>query len=313
MLATFFEEEIKIKKIISIVVVLALLITTAIPGAAASESKASNTPIYTQTADYNGQSYTFEMYADGSSVVYTEYDGEYTVLSLESDGTATADVEAGGQHDSFALDIEDLNHEDIDFDVYKYNNTDEAQTYGVDGANNADLVVSISSVEELEEVVEGGKQGRASVVTVSVLSLLTLIFVTITLLYSTRYIKGERYDYLSVVVEAIREMEESVKIYYAAIALHEEHDVLVFFVNPFDLKEAKIRLREGKSVYTFFSANALSAVREAASGSPYTYNGEVDINQNRMDGFIYYYHYHLLEADKKTHHAHAWFGFPYTK
>lgn len=116
------------RKFISLVLVLSMLLSLVAPSSATSiDEKTPNTLLYTQTAVYEGQEYIFELYSDGTSLIYT-VDGENeSRLQFAADGTATATVGEDGQLENFALDIENLNSENVNFDVYSATETDVDQ------------------------------------------------------------------------------------------------------------------------------------------------------------------------------------------
>lgn len=298
------------RKFISLVLVLSMLLSLVAPSSATSiDEKTPNTLLYTQTAVYEGQEYIFELYSDGTSLIYT-VDGENeSRLQFAADGTATATVGEDGQLENFALDIENLNSENVNFDVYSATETDVDQCSPY--SSDLDLITHIDSFDQLEAIATGKVRPRAFAV--AVYSLLALAFVAVTLVYASRYINGEKFDYLALVIEAIRAIEDSLSPikYFNAIHLSRDADVLINFANPIGFNAAVNRVRQNLDVYTFLSGNALSVAASAVSHSGTLRYAGPEINQNRTDGFIYYYHYHTLRG--VTHLSHIWFGFPYTR
>lgn len=298
------------RKIISVVLVLSLMISMAVPGVAANSSASPNSPVYTQTAEYDGQIYTLVVYADSSSIIYTENGGKISELCFAPDGTATASIENGNQLETFTLDIENLSSEDVEFDVYETDKDSGIQMYGTEEVTDNSLVISISSMEQLEAIVEG-PQTRA-VITVSVMSLLAMVVVAITLVSACRYINGVKYDYVSVIIDAVRNRDNNMPKYFKAYLLSGDKDVLIDFINPVSRSIAAGYLRTKINVYTFLSSDALAVVQAATQGTVYTFTSVAEIDSDRQPGHIYYYHYHLKTAGG-AHIAHSWFGFPYTK
>lgn len=296
------------QKIVSVILVVAMVVSMVVPGAAASPD---TDLIYTQTAEYDGQVYTLEVYIDGSSTIYTEGNGGISALHFAPDGTATAYVESSEQTENYALDIENLSSEAVDFDVYETDKSVKNQMYLQNEVANDEPIISISSMEQLEAVISS-PQTRAGVVTVMVVSLLTLVLVAVTLVAASRYINGVKHDYVSVIIDAVRALDDNAPRYFHAYLLQNDTDILINFSNPISRANASGTLRFSQNVYTFLSSDALAVVQSASQGTGYSYSRNPEIDANRLDGHIYYYHYHLLDL-RDIHMAHAWFGLPYTK
>lgn len=297
------------RKLISVILVLAMMMSLTVPCAAASNNADYDDPIYTQSVDFEGKTYTLDVFIDGSSNLYTNGEVEQSVLHFAPDGVATASITTGNQEESFILDIEDLSSESVDFDVYEADD-DGVQPLSNEKVSSDDPIMSISSLEQLEAIVTG-PQTRAAV-TVTVISLLALVLVAVTLVSASRYIDGIKHDYVSVIIDAVREMDDNSPKYFRAYLLSGDKDVLINFLNPISRNVAAGSLCLRKDVYTFFYADALAVVQAATEGNSYQFTNKPEINANRLEGHIYYYHFHVTNA-QGNHLAHAWFGFPYTK
>lgn len=230
----------------------------------------------------------------GYKVSYN-FEGKYTISVVGNEavngtvdfgehGTAEVTIHNETEEtENYLLDIEELNTEEVDVDVYS------------DGQK-------VAEYNDVDEIIEDEYVGQAAITaTVTVISLKTLLEIIITVA-ATAVIAAMTCEALSVAYEAIKESKKKQGNYYRAWL--SGNDVYIRMDDPIDLDLAVSRISAGFSIYTYTSSQASNVCYLTGLGVTAS---EIDSKANRKSGHIYYRHYHTANRNG----AHAWYGIGY--
>lgn len=239
---------------------------------------------------YDGQAYKVSVNNNGDLLLRTVKAGRNSAsLTVHSDGVAEAEINNNYVTEDYSLDINELNKEKIDIDIYNKKNR---------------KVEKIDDYKSLKHDIYKGQAATASFYIFS-LSLLIEVLISLALLV---VIGTVIYYSIVTVIDIVQSIaDERIRnnqpqLYYNAYI--QGPQVVIDYNNPIDETVAVNRLQSGANTYTYFAGFAL-AITQSASGGPFI---GAEINQDRIIGYIYFYHFHL----NRYNPAHSFFGFPYT-
>lgn len=277
----------KYRKSLSIILIMCILFCIVFDSSKTAQAKVTNkNKIYY----YDGQAYKVSVNNNGDILLRTVKTGRNSAsMTVHSDGTAEAEINNNYVTEEYSLDINELNREEIDIDIYD---------------KKSRKVEKIDDYRTLKHDFYKGQTATASFLIFS-LSLLIEVLITLALLV---VIGTVTYYSIVTVIDIVQSVaDERVRnkqpqLYYNANI--QGPQVAIDYNNPINETVAVNRLRGGASTYTFFSGSAL-AITKLASGGP---SIGAEINQERIKGYIYFYHFHL----NRYNPAHSFFGFPFT-
>lgn len=278
------------KRFIALALVLALTLSCTVSVSASSTSDSTRAE-YSETFVYNGESYTYEVYSNGTSSIWiNDTSSQISKLTIDEEGVGNAEISNEGTEIDYHLVINEMSDNDIDILI----TADESN-----GSRSTLEEYHFTSIEDIEIMMNGNTSAR-ELVSLSVISLSTLLYVLIQIA-KTIVIASVTYIAISAVIEAIKESTAKKKYYYSAYLSGKE--VYINYASSISVATATSRILAGKSFYTYFSSYAYSAVSAAGLG---VIGPEIDTN--KKTGYIYYKHYHTGNRNG----AHGWFGTPYT-
>lgn len=282
----------KYKEKISIVLIICLLLNVTFTSniSVKAQSLQTNKVFY-----YEGKGYEVKIDIEGTVNISSMESGINSgSITVHKDGTADANIKNNNKNEGYFLDIDKLDKKNINMNVYD--------------KKSKNKINEINNYNDLKYDQYIG-QTYASYSVYS-LSLLIDILVVLAILV---VIAGVVYYCIVDVIDMIRDVatertkENRPQVYYAAYI--QGPQVVIDFPNPISASVAENLLVSGRNTYTYFSQYAQTIALSASKKIP---NGNLtgaEIDQNRKDGYIYFYHYHL----NRTNPAHSFFGFPYTK
>lgn len=204
-------------------------------------------------------------------------------LKLDSEGHAESQIiNAAAETETFDLEIDNLNENDVDLDIIDENG-------------------EVEHIDNFDELIEDSYETQsATLVLYGGLTLYALI-TAMACVAGAVIVGGVTYYVSSKVIDKIRNNKENQKKYYKACI--KNHTVYIAFYNGKITKsQGASRIKSGKDVYTFLSSNAKSVVNAAGRGST---GSELHL----LKGKFTYRHYHTANRNG----AHALYGLPYTK
>ncbi|MDD6306761.1 MAG: hypothetical protein PUA75_07410 [Clostridiales bacterium] len=274
------------KKVIASLLVVTLMFNSFIQEVSAVETQSGI--METEHIYVDGIEYVYRVSTNGEIEIEAVSKNVEGKLTVDSDAQAVAEVlDENGDMKEYEIDINDLTDKNVDIDVFE----DDGKI--------------IEEYETMEELLEDAYECQtAATVTVTVISVSTLLKVLL-LIAATVVVSGVVYYAATTVAETIQNNKKKRNLYYSAYLRGK--DVYISYNKSISFKSAVSRVRYGKSIYTWTSANAKNVV--LATGLGTIPRAEIDSASSRKKGFVYYYHWHT----KNRNGAHAWFGRPYTK
>lgn len=281
---------------------------------------------------YDGLAYKSTLDVNTGDLIIESLSNEHsnTYLILHEDGTADVSIQNESDTENYFLDIHEMNDDALNIDVYEYNNNNSlmAINYGINdyfdntsminnndntNINNNEGLVLVRTYSSYEDLEYDQYLGQTITGVFRIISLTTLLEVLIVLAL-TAIVVGITYYSIVNTIEIIKEKAQyaidtkNYTPFYPAYLSGPQ--VFIDLYNPISYYTATTRMQNGANIYTFVStsAQAVTAAAASALGLTSTVIGpEIDVN--RRDNYIYFYHYHV----NRQVPSHAFFGFPYTK
>ncbi len=274
------------KKIIASLLAVTLMFNSFIQEVSAVETQ--NGIIETEHIYLDGIEYVYHVGVNGEIEVEAVSKNTEGKLTVDSNAQAVAEVlDENGNIEEYEIEINDLTDKEVDVDIFD---------------DNGKLIEEYDTMEELlEDEYECQAVATMSVTVISVSTLLKVLL----LIAATVIVSGVVYYAAATVAETIQNNKKKRNLYYSAYL--KGKDVYISYNKSISFKSAVSRVRYGKNIYTWTSANAKNVV--LATGLGTIPKAEIDSASSRKKGFVYYYHWHT----KNRNGAHAWFGRPYTK
>lgn len=266
----------KLRRIVSVVVLMALVANLTAPAA-----KANSDLLYEDIIFIDGVEYNVSVDFDGNVCVEGEMDDTSSSMQIDSNGNGTVVLDSEDETlEEYKVEIEELNKDDVEVEILDENDK------------------ILEEYNDYEELVEDTYEPQVLVeVTIfaEIVYLILCLIATTAIMYigNVCYIMAKEFC-KSIAKASAKQKQRSLNSYYPAYI---KSYVTYISTKDISLKEAAARLLTIQNIYTYYSANAKKAVLQTG----YSPKGpEIHTDSEKVKGKYVFYHYHPGHTNSKN-------------